>query len=69
MARYVLQWKIHQNRIKETFCRPIYLNTAVNYLVLYQFVSLRALCEDCLIYRDRIISLIHKSYRYEFNGS
>lgn len=40
MARYVLQWEIHNDRAKKTFRGPIYLDTTVTYLVLYQFVSL-----------------------------
>lgn len=43
MARYVLQWKIHENRAEETLHRSIYLDTTVTYLVFYQFVSLSAL--------------------------
>jgi len=44
MARYVLQWKIYEDRAKKTVCRPIYFDTTVNYLVFYQFVFLSALC-------------------------
>jgi len=53
MARYVLQWKIYEDRAKKTFCRPIYFDTTVNYLVFYQFVFLSGLCY--LIFRDRVI--------------
>lgn len=39
MARYVLQWKNYEDRVKKIICGPIYLDTAVTYFVLYQFVS------------------------------
>lgn len=43
MARYVLQWKSNEDCAKETLRGPIYLDTAVNYVIFYQSVSLSAL--------------------------